>query len=204
MADCFIIRHHNFKSEPKIIYNLPLQESLDDISGYNRTTTYSGDTTLSITADDGLYLYNGRIKLDTEVFNDIIDNCFTIEFDVKINSNGTSKNPQYRRVMQTYNTVWMFFEIGYIGSKTTNKFTLAESGSTDIYSTSNTYDDGKYHHVIINYNLSSRVITAVIDNTETLTNIMSSDSIIKSLHFGDNSYGLNGYIKNLIITTGGE
>ena len=60
MADCFIMRYSGSseKSETKIIYNLPLQENLDDISGYNRTSVYLGDTPQTITIDNGLYLYS--------------------------------------------------------------------------------------------------------------------------------------------------
>ena len=72
------------RTEPKekIIYNMPLKTNLEDISGYNRVSTYiDNGTAQNITVANGLYLYNNSISLDMSFLNDIIDNKFIIDFD---------------------------------------------------------------------------------------------------------------------------
>ena len=70
------------KPKEKIIYNMPLKTSLEDISGYNRVSIYNnGGTTQTITAANGLYLYNNSVSLDMSFLNDIIDNKFIVDFD---------------------------------------------------------------------------------------------------------------------------
>ena len=198
MADCFIMRYggSSAKSETKIIYNLPLQENLDDISGYSRTSVYSGDTPQTITVDNGLYLYSNQIKLDMGFLNDVVDNKFKIDFDFMYNSTGTSSYPQYRRL------IWWY---PYGVELTSNYIKSLIYTSSDSHTTSNKYD-GNWHHATLICDIDTKSFAFIIDNnTEALyLSLGSSFPTSYAIYLGETKYGLNGYIKNLIITTGGE
>ena len=200
MADCFIIRRggNNIVNSKKIIYNMPLKTSLEDISGYNRTTTYSGDTSQTISALNGLYLYYNSIALDMNFLDDVINDKFVIDFDFQFNSTGTSSTPYWRRIMY-----WSKFimEIAYSGKTSLNTIVLA--GTTSSTSV-NAYGDMIWHHGKLSIDLASKSFVFEIDNgAETLSATVAS-TFDSRIYFGHDSYGLNGYIKNVIITTGGE
>ncbi|MGN0608261.1 MAG: hypothetical protein ACI4J6_03600 [Oscillospiraceae bacterium] len=185
---------NNYKS--KIIYNIPLKTSLEDISGYSRITTYSGDTEQTISAVNGLYLYNNSIKLDMNFLNNVINDKFVIDFDFQFNSTGTSSNPYWRRIMY-----WPKFimEIAYSGKTSLNTICLV--GTTSSTSV-NTYGDMIWHHGKLSIDLTSKSFIFDIDNgAETLSATVAS-TFDSGFYFGHDSYGLNGYIKNVVITTG--
>lgn len=204
MADCFIMKYNSFNNnqKSKIIYNLPLTSNLDDISGYNRTSVYEGDTTLTISDTNGLYMYQNILTLDGSFIDSVIDNKFYIDFDIKINSSGTTKYPYYRRVLTNFSNEITCLEIYYQGSTSKNQFNLIELGDTTITKnyTTNTYADDNFHHVKMYWNLTANTIIFSIDNSDFLLG-KSFDLSLISLKFGNKAYGLNGYIKNLIITT---
>lgn len=196
MANCFIMRYgsSSAKSETKIIYNLPLQKNLDDISGYNRTSVYSGDTPQTITVDNGLYLYSNQVKLDMGFLNDVVDNKFKIDFDFMYNSTGTSNYPQYRRLIW-----WNPYGV----ELTSNYITSLIYGGSDSYTTRNQYNDN-WHHATLICDIDTKSFAFIIDNnTEALyLSLGSSFPTSAAICLGHTNYGLNGYIKNLIITTG--
>ena len=204
MADCFIIRRggNNVVNSKKIIYNIPLKTSLEDISGYNRTTTYSGDTEQTISAVNGLYLYKNSIKLDMNFLNDVINDKFIIDFDFQYNSTGTSSNPYWRRIMY-----WSKFimEIAYSGTTSLNTISMVSMVGTSSSSTSvNTYNDMIWHHGKLSVDLTSKSFVLEIDNGAETLSVTVTSTFDSEFYFGHDSYGLNGYIKNVVITTGDE
>ena len=198
MADCFIMRYggSSAKSETKIIYNLPLQENLDDISGYSRTSVYSGDTPQTITVDNGLYLYSNQVKLDMGFLNDVVDNKFKIDFDFMYNSTGTSSYPNNRILLW-----WLPYGVQLASNYI--KSLIYNSSDSHETTTSNKYD-GDWHHGTLICDMDTKSFAFIIDNnTESLYLLLgSSFSTKNAIYLGYTTYGLNGYIKNLIITTG--
>lgn len=181
----------------KIIYNMPLKTSLEDISGYNRTTTYSGDTEQTISAVNGLYLYNNSIKLDMNFLNDVINDKFIIDFDFQYQSTGTTSCPYWRRIMYWANFI---MEIAYSGKTSLN--TISLYGTSGSSTSVNTYSDMIWHHGKLSIDLTSKSFIFDIDNgAETLSATVAS-TFDSGIYFGHDSYGLNGYIKNVVITTG--
>ncbi len=186
---------NNYKS--KIIYNIPLKTSLEDISGYNRITTYSGDTEQTISAVNGLYLYNNSIKLDMNFLNNVINDKFVIDFDFQYESTGTSANPYWRRIMGWHNFIT---EIAYSGKTSLN--TISMIGTSSSSTSVNTYNDMIWHHGKLSVDLTSKSFIFDIDNgAETLSATVAS-TFDSGFYFGHDSYGLNGYIKKVVITTG--
>lgn len=204
MADCFIIRRggNNVVNSKKIIYNIPLKTSLEDISGYSRITTYSGGTEQTISAVNGLYLYNNSIKLDMNFLNNVINDKFVIDFDFQYESTGVSANPYWRRIMG-----WSKFimEIAYSGNTSLNTISIVSIVGTSSSSTSvNTYNDMIWHHGKLSVDLTSKSFVFEIDNGAETLSVTVASTFDSGIYFGHDDYGLNGYIKNVIITTGGE
>lgn len=201
MADCFIIRRggNNVVNSKKIIYNIPLKTSLEDISGYNRNTTYSGNTEQTISAVNGLYLYNNSIKLDMNFLNNVINDKFVINFDFQYKDTGTSSNPYWRRIMGWHRFI---MEIAYSGKTSLN--TISVVGTSSSSTSVNTYSDMIWHHGKLSVDLTSKSFVFEIDNgAETLSTTVAS-TFDSGIYFGHDDYGLNGYVKNVIITTGDE
>ena len=92
-------------------------------------------------------------------------------------------------------------EIAYRGTTSLNTIVLA--GTTSSTSV-NAYGDMIWHHGKLSIDLTSKSFIFDIDNgAETLSATVAS-TFDSRIYFGHDSYGLNGYIKNVIITTGGE
>lgn len=201
MADCFIIRRggNNIVNSKKIIYNIPLKTSLEDISGYNRITTYSGDTEQTISAVNGLYLYNNSIKLDMNFLNNVINDKFVIDFDFQYESTGTSANPYWRRIMGWHNFIT---EIAYSGKTSLN--TISMIGTSSSSTSVNTYNDMIWHHGKLSVDLTSKSFVFEIDNGAETLSVTVASTFDSGIYFGHDDYGLNGYIKNVVITTGDE
>lgn len=180
----------------KIIYNIPLKTDLEDISGYNRNTTYSGNTAQTISTLNGLYLYNNSIALDMNFLDDVISDKFVIDFDFQFNSTGTSLNPYWRRIMY-----WSKFimEIAYSGKTSLNTICLV--GTTSSTSV-NTYGDMIWHHGKLSIDLASKSFIFDIDNGAETLSVTVASTFDSGIYFGHDDYGLNGYIKNVVITTG--
>ena len=201
MADCFIIRRggNNVVNSKKIIYNIPLKTSLEDISGYNRTTTYSGGTEQTISAVNGLYLYNNSIKLDMNFLNNVINDKFVIDFDFQYESTGTSANPYWRRIMGYPKFI---MEIAYSGYTSLN--TISMIGTSSSSTSVNTYNDMIWHHGKLSVDLTSKSFVFEIDNGAETLSVTVASTFDSEIYFGHDDYGLNGYIKNVVITTGDE
>ena len=191
----YVVKSGGAKPKEKTIYNMPLETSLEDISGYNRTSVYQGDTTQTITADNGLYLYNNRVILDMGFLNDVVDNKFKIDFDFKYNSTGTSSYPNYRRI------IW-WDSLGVEVSA--NCITIVKYGDSANGKTNATYNGTAWHHGTLICDMDTKSFVFIVDNgTESLYLSLTSNFPQNSIVLGESWYGLNGYIKNFIITTGG-
>lgn len=187
------------KPKEKIIYNMPLKTSLEDISGYNRVSIYNnGGTTQTITAANGLYLYNNSVSLDMSFLNDIIDNKFIVDFDFQYQSTGTSKYPYYRRFMYWYP---LGIDVSYSGNKTTNYIAISQYNIGTTFNTTNKYNDMLWHHMTVFVDLNTKTFTMSIDNGVEILSIAISSALDSTMYLGHENYGLNGYIKNFVITT---
>lgn len=189
------------RTEPKekIIYNMPLKTNLEDISGYNRVSVYNdGGIAQTITAANGLYLYNNSVSLDMSFLNDIIDNKFVINFDFQYESTGTNKNPYYRRFMYWYP---LGIDVSYSGNKTTNYIAISQYNINTTFNTTNKYNDMLWHHMTIFVDLNTKTFTMSIDNGIEILSMDISSALDSTMYLGHKDYGLNGYIRNFVITT---
>lgn len=174
---------------------MPLKTSLEDVSGYNRESVYNnGGTEQTITVANGLYLYNNSVSLDISFLNDIIDNKFVIDFDFQYQSTGTENNPSYRRM------IWWYPFCMEIGN---NYINIIQFGTSILYATKNKYDGMLWHHAKLTVDLNTKIFTLSIDNDTEVLSITINSTFDGSIKLGDNNYGLNGYVRNFVITTGG-
>lgn len=196
------------ESNGKILLNLPLTNDLSDISGFNRVVTYTGDTPLTITPDDGIFLYKGRLRLKDAAFLADIPK-FTIEFDMKLGKAGVNSSNAYaREFAQIYGeSEELWYGIGctvsYRNSSNPAPLSMYASGNTtnkrSFEYTLNSYDDGKYHHIVLHYDNTSNFVYITTDDSDPIV-MWFSKNVVGSIIWGRNdSYGLNGYIKNIII-----
>lgn len=196
-------------SNGKILLNLPLTNDLSDVSGFNRVVTYTGDTPLTITPDDGIFLYKGSLRLADAAFLTDIP-IFTMEFDMKVEQKGVDLSTAYSREFAYIygKSEGLWYGIGcavsyrnssdpaplqmYVYDNTKNKRNFE-------YTLNSSYNDGKYHHIVIHYDNTSNFIYTTIDDGDPIV-MWFSKNVIGSISWGRNdSYGLNGYIKNIII-----
>ena len=199
MASYYVVKSGGKKGISKIIYNMPLKTSLEDVSRYDRVSVYNdGGTAQSITVANGLYLYNNDVELDMGFLNDIIDNKFVIDFDFQYQSTGTSKYPYYRRIIQWYP---FGIEIANKGSTSLNYISIAQYGASTIFNTTNKYNDMLWHHMTVFVDLNTKTFTMSIDNGVEILPINISSTLGPSIYLSNKDYGLNGYIRNFVITT---
>ena len=199
MASYYVVKSGGRNDVSKVIYNMPLKTSLEDVSGYDRVSIYNnGDTAQTITVANGLYLYNNDVKLDMGFLNDIIDNKFVIDFDFQYQSTGTSKNPKLRRFMW-----WYPFGISVANnsSQSLNYIAIAQYSTSATFNTTNKYNDMLWHHMTVFVDLNTKTFTMSIDNGVETLSIDISSALDPSIYLGEKDYGLNGYIRNFIITT---
>lgn len=76
----------------KILYYLPLTESLKDCSSYDRATDYQGSTEQSFDENKGLFLYNNTLTLDNSFLLDVENNYFSISFDIWYEQTGVTSD----------------------------------------------------------------------------------------------------------------
>ena len=124
--------------------------------------------------------------------NDIIDNKFIIDFDFQYNSTGTNRYPSYRRIIW-----WYPFDI----ELTSNYILLMMLGVGTGYKTTNKYNDMLWHHMTIFVDLNTKTFTMSIDNGVEILSIAISSALDPTMYLGHKDYGLNGYIRNFVITT---
>ncbi|MDE6131747.1 MAG: hypothetical protein K2G04_00010, partial [Oscillospiraceae bacterium] len=154
----------------------------------------SGDTPLTID-ENGIYLYQGNVVIKNFLNN--ISRC-AVDFDIKINSNGTSRYPQWRRALTIDN---LNLGVHYSGNYTTNKFFFEMLGNISFESispTKSTYADEKFHHITVYFDVKNQFILAYTDNQDPIAMKYNANDG-SNIYIGDDNYGLNGYIKNLVI-----
>ena len=184
--------------EDIILYNLECKLNLTDISGYYNPTIYTGTTQKTITVSNGLYLYKNQITLHKNFLNFLTNNYFSISFNFQFNTTGTEDNLTKRRL---FSFSPIFIDIAEKDNTSTNQLKLYElNNETNFQISKNKYNDKLWHYAKIDISLDSKKCTLTIDNTETLS-ITINQIFTEELIFGDDEYGLNGYIKNIIITT---
>ena len=130
--------------------------------------------------------------------NDIIDNKFIIDFDFQYQSTGTNKNPYYRRFMH-----WDPFgiEVSYSNNQSTNYIGILQYGTSSIFKTTNKYNNMLWHHMTVFVDLNTKTFTMSIDNGIEILSMAISSALDSTMYLGHENYGLNGYIRNFVITT---
>lgn len=193
------------ESNKTILLNMPLTDDLSDVSGFDRTAIYTGDTPLTITADDGIYLYKDYIVIDGKFLSSY--SKFTVEFDTKLNVNGTINSLYNREIIYIYNDYYGMglattsssgIKIGITYRQPTNPTSIAPTNST--------YNDQEWHHVILIYNELSKRMLAIIDDYDLIFSQYSMtviNAFSTKIRIGSSTQGLNGYIKNLKIKSVG-
>ena len=130
--------------------------------------------------------------------NDIIDNKFVINFDFQYESTGTNKNPYYRRFMYWYP---LGIDVSYSDNKTTNYIAISQYNIDTTFNTTNKYNDMLWHHMTVFVDLNTKTFTMSIDNGVEILSIAISSALDSTMYLGHGDYGLNGYIRNFVITT---
>ena len=130
--------------------------------------------------------------------NDIIDNKFVINFDFQYESTGTNKYPYYRRFMYWYP---LGIDVSYSGNKTTNYIAISQYSTSTTFNTTNKYNDMLWHHMTIFVDLNTKTFTMSIDNDIEILSMAISSALNSTMYLGHEDYGLNGYIRNFVITT---
>lgn len=167
------------------IFDMPLKDSLE-YTGESFTVSVSGSTDIvfeenafSATTNSGI-----TIALPTPL------STFTIFFRFKIYSNSVSIN-NYRRLIFGYGIFGVKFfgaEIAYADGKTTNKLVLSKTFTDAL-------DDGNWHTCVIKKEGS--IVTFTVDDTYTDT--ISTSYSLEQIRLSDQSYALNGLIKNVKV-----
>ena len=93
-------------------------------------------------------------------------------------------------------------EIAYSGTTSLN--TISMIGTSSSSTSANTYNDMIWHHGKLSVDLTSKSFVFEIDNGAETLSVTVASTFDSEFYFGHYSYGLNGYIKNVVITTGGE
>jgi hypothetical protein len=167
------------------IFDMPLKDSLE-YTGESFTVSVTGSTDIvfeenafSATTNSGI-----TIALPTPL------STFTIFFRFKIYSNSVSIN-NYRRLIfghGIFNVKFFGAEIAYADGKTTNKLALSKTFTDAL-------DDGNWHTCVIKKEGS--IVTFTVDDTYTDT--VSTTYSLESIRLSDQSYVLNGLIKNVKV-----
>lgn len=172
----------------KPIFDLPLKDSLDFVSDVDCTLSVDGD---AATFSEDAFSATTYTKLKVDFANAL--NKFTIMFEFKINSNGLSKYPMYRRLLWAFNSSGskvFDFEIGYSGSTTTNQMTFLSTFFTDAL------NDGNWHKCTIRK--AGKSITCEVDDKYFLGG-NTAEELIYSFTINHNNYSFNGLVKNFKI-----
>lgn len=181
------------KGEEKILYYLPLTRSLKDYSPYERVTEYQGSTEQSFDESKGLFLYNNTLTLDNSFLSDVENNYFSISFDIWYEKDGVT--PDGRCILSNSGNYLLEITNNQIQQKSQTNFR-----NFNLF-TSPTF--GQWHHIDLFFDISDRsdVFMFVDNNYSDINNIWlpfeHKDFIFNSL-----TYGVNGYIKEIIIKTG--
>ncbi len=176
-----------------------LDDNLDNDADTAYTLTGQGaDITYTTGKYDNCYsatLHNG-IKSSDDIIvaltGDLSMSCW-----FKIESNGLSPNPQWRRIMWYMdNSRYVGFEVDYTILATNNKLRLEGAnvgGSTQ--TTVGTYNDGNWHFAVMVK--SGTTLSVLIDNSvllSTSTTLTGTITYAPTISAYSPDYPLNGYI----------
>lgn len=180
-----------------------LDDNLDNANGVYTLTGSGADITYTTGKYGNCFsatLHNG-IAVSNDIMAELTGNL-TISCWFKINSNGLSPYPQWRRVMwYADNTRYVGFEVEYIGSTTTNKMMLVGGnvgGSNPV--TTGTYNDGNWHFAVMRK--LGTTLSVLIDNSvllSTSTTLTGTVTTAPTISSYSPDYPLNGYIDQWCI-----
>lgn len=181
------------KGIEKILYYLPLTKSLKDYSSYERATDYQGSTEQSFDENKGLFLYNNTLTLDNSFLSDVENNYFSISFDIWYEQNGVT--PDGRCILTNSGNYLLEITNNQIQQKSETNFR-----NFNLF-TSPTF--GQWHHIDLFFDISERAdIFIFVDNNYTDIKSIWLPFEQKDFRFNSLTYGVNGYIKEIIIKTG--
>lgn len=190
-----------------ILLSMPLAHDLSDISGFDRVITYIGDTPLTITPEEGIFLYKGHLRVNADFLTGIPK--FAVEFDIKINQTSvTGVMSLARQAIVIYGKKnGVSYGIGcvvrYNNASSPNALQMLHFDNTQMIDgkqyTSKSYYDGKYHHIALYYDSMANFVYITVDGTD-LATLHFDYGATDYVYWGRNdNYGLNGYVKNVVI-----
>ena len=181
------------KGIEKILYYLPLTESLKDYSSYKRATDYQGSTEQSFDENKGLFLYNNTLTLDNSFLSDVENNYFSISFDIWYEQTGVTSDGRY--ILSNSGNYLLEIINNQIQQKS-----QTNNRNFNLF-TAPTF--GQWHHIDLFFDISERAdIFIFIDNNYLDINSIWLPFEHKDFVFNSLTYGVNGYIKEIIIKTG--
>lgn len=193
---------------PVPILELPLRDSIAYTSTVPCNVFHSvGNNGVAPAFVDGAYAATSYNSVSVD-FETALDKC-TITFEFKINDNGLSLYPYYRRLIWCYDNRTALnkilgLEVAYASSRTNNKIACTKTFTDAL-------NDGNWHTCIVRK--AGLAVTCEIDGIY-FDAFSAANKNLLAITFSNSSYSLNGYIKNVKIyddvvydfegTSGGE
>lgn len=168
------------------IFRMPLKDSLE-YTGESFTVSVSGSDDIVFEENAFSATTHNQITIDLPTAMQV----FTIFLRFKIYSNGVPPEYNLRRLiwgLDTYGGKLFGAEIAPAGSETTNKLFLSKTFTDAL-------DDGNWHTCVLKKEGST--VTCTVDNTYTDT--VSAYSSLQKIVLSQQSYVLNGLIKDVRI-----
>ena len=195
MADCFLMKSgsgNSNASEYTLLANYPLTTDLKDTLGVLPDLVSS--TSKPSISEKGIYLYRNSLTLSD--YQEYLKDFLTIQMEISYSTSGAYHS--YRRIV--------FFDGNWgIELPGTQYVTLncLDTNKTKIKQSDKTYADSSfktYYPLQVTFDFKNYISQYIInDNDGGITS--SPELSATSIVWGHETYGLNGYIKNLKIYT---
>lgn len=189
-------------SAPKPVIELLFNNSLENTGSGNYTIAPNTDSP-EILYSDGLngkcYAATNKSSITITGVSELLLSDFTITFWTKINNNGLSPYPQYRRfVWWTANNAYRGCELKDANGYSTNIPGFVVTGGVNAGTASTPIADGEWHSVSITQRGST--ITTTIDQMEQIVwNNCILSPVRNYLALSHKDYTLNGYISSFRV-----